>query len=256
MIENFHGRKIAAATRALAVLEAEASRLRAELTALRGALLEDTKTVSPSQAAHLLEANEQLVLAALHSEHVAETAVGELFGLTNTHQRDGLTNTPNRELMLDRMEHAIDMAERGNMWLAVMFIDIDQFKKINDTLGHMIGDEVLQLVAHRLEASVRTSDTVSRFGGDEFVVLLTEISQASDAESAAAKMLDAIAAPIEVNGGNVRVSVSIGIAMYPGDGTNPTALIRRADEAMYRAKHQGGGGFERALPVPPNVSVQ
>ena len=123
MIESLLDRKIAAATRTLALLEGEASRLRGELTVLRHALIEDTKTVSPGQAAHLLEANEQLVLAALHSDHVAETAVSELFGLTNTHQRDGLTNTPNRELLLDRMEHAIDMAVRIVDLLEVIEVD-------------------------------------------------------------------------------------------------------------------------------------
>ena len=256
MIESQLDRKIAAATRTLALLEEEASRLRGELIVLRRALIDDTKTVCPSLAAHLLEANAQLVLAALHSDHVAETAVSELFGLTNTHQRDGLTNTPNRALMIDRMEHAIDMAERGGMRLAVLLLDIDQFKKINDAYGHMIGDEVLQLVAHRLEASVRASDTVSRFGGDEFLVLLTEISQASDAALAAVTMLSAIAAPSRVNQGTVRLSASIGIAMYPADGTDAATLISRADEAMYRAKRQGGGGFEHALALTPQLSAE
>ena len=138
------------------------------------------------------------------------------------------------------------MAERGDMRLAVLFVDIDQFKKINDTHGHLIGDEVLQLVARRLEASVRTSDTVSRFGGDEYLVLLTEISQASDATLAAVKLLATIAAPSRVKDGTLRLSASIGIAVYPGDGLDTATLINRADEAMYRAKRQGGGGFEQA----------
>ena len=256
MIANLLDQKIAAARRTLALLEGEASRLRGELAVLRRALIDDTKSVSPGQAAHLLEANEQLVLAALHSDHVAETAVNELFGLTNTLQRDGLTNTPNRALMIDRMEHAIDMAKRGGTRLAVLFLDIDQFKKINDTYGHVIGDEVLQLVARRLEASVRASDTVSRFGGDEFLVLLTEISQASDAALVAVTMLAAIAAPSRVNEGTVRLSASIGIAIYPGDGTDAATLISRADDAMYRAKRQGGGGFAHALALPPHLSAE
>lgn len=217
---------------------------------------EQTQAASASRSAQLLEANQQLVLAALHSDHVAETAVSELFAMTNTHQCDGLTNTPNRALMLDRMEHAIDMTERGAMRLAVLYIDLDQFKKINDMHGHMIGDEVLQLVARRLEASVRASDTVSRFGGDEFLVLLTEISQASDAALAAVTLLSAIAAPSGLNGGTVPVSASMGIAMYPGDGKDAPTLISRADEAMYRAKRQGGGGFEHALPLPPDLSIE
>lgn len=255
MIENLLDRKIAAAAGKLALLDSEVSQLRSELVVLRR-LGDQAQAIRRSQSAQLLEANEQLVLAALHSDHVAETAVSELFGLTNMHQRDGLTNTPNRALMLDRMEHAIDMAERGGMQLAVLFIDIDQFKNINDTHGHMIGDEALQLIARRLEASVRASDTVSRFGGDEFLVLLTEISQGSDAALAAVTLLAAIAAPSPLDGGTVRMSASIGIAIYPRDGKDPATLISRADEAMYRAKRLGGGGFEHALPYPPDLSVQ
>ena len=253
MIASSLDRKIAAATRILAVLDTEAIRLRGELVVLRHALIEDTKSVSPRQAAHLLEANEQLVLAALHSDQMAETAVAELFGFASESQRDALTNTPNRALMIDRMEHAIDMAERGGMRLAVLFIDLDRFKTINDSHGHMIGDEVLQLVARRLEACVRTSDTVSRIGGDEFLVLLTEISQASDANLVAAKMRAAIAAPNRIKNGTLELSASIGIAIYPTDGVDTMTLIRRADEAMYRAKHQVGGGFEHVASLLSTV---
>lgn len=256
MIESTLDRKIAAATRTLGLLESEASRLRSELALLRDTLTNETQSISVSRSAQLMEANEHLVLAALHSDHVAETAVSELFGLTNTHQRDGLTNLPNRALMLDRMDHAIDMAKRGGMRLAVLFIDLDQFKKINDTHGHMIGDEVLQLVAQRLKAVVRESDTVSRFGGDEFLVLLTEISHASDAALAAVNLLAAVAMPCEVANGTVQLSASIGISVYPDDGADAETLIHRADEAMYCAKPQGGGGFEHGLPVPPKVSAQ
>ena len=252
-IDNPLDRKIVAATPKLALLEEEASRLRGELTVPRRTLIEETRADSAGRSAQMLEANEQLVLAALHSDHIAETAVSELFGLTNTVQRDGLTNTPNRPLMIDRMEHAIDMAQRGDMRLAVLFLDLDQFKKINDRHGHVVGDEVLKLVARRLEASVRASDTVSRFGGDEFVVLLTEILHASDAELAAVNMLAAIAAPSRVNGGTVQLSASVGIAVYPDDGIDAATLISRADQAMYRAKRQGGGGFEHAVSLPTNL---
>jgi len=253
VIESELDRKIAVASGRLALLDEEASQLRSELVVLRR-LGKQAQAVLASQSAQLLEANQQLVVAALHSDHVAETAVSELFAMTNTRQRDGLTNTPNRELMIDRMEHAIDMAKRGNMRLAVLFIDLDQFKKINDTHGHMIGDQALKLVARRLEAVVRVSDTVSRFGGDEFLVLLTEISQASDAALAAVSLLAAIAAPGPIKNGTVHLSASIGIAVFPGDGADAETLISRADEAMYRAKRQGGGGFEHALPLRPSSS--
>jgi diguanylate cyclase (GGDEF)-like protein len=256
VIESLLDRKIASAKRALALLDEEAIRLRGELVVLRRTVAYETPTVSLSRVAELLEANEQLVLAALHSDHVAETAVSELFGVSNMNQRDELTGTPNRALMIDRMEHAIDMAERGGMRLAVLFLKIDHFKLINDSHGHLIGDEVLQLVARRLQATIRAADTVSRFGGDVFVVLLTEISQASDAALAAVNLLAAIAAPSPVKDGKVQLSASVGIAVYPSDGVDAETLISRADEAMDRAKRQGGGGFEHALPLPSSVSAQ
>ena len=120
----------------------------------------------------MAEANEQLALVALHAESVAETAVSELGELARSGQRDPLTGLPNRLLMLDRLENAIATARRHETRIAVLFIDLDNFKRINDTLGHAIGDEALKLAARRLQSAVRDSDTVSRHGGEEFLVLL------------------------------------------------------------------------------------
>ena len=167
--------------------------------------------------------------------------MGELEELTNTSQRDVLTGTPNRALMLDRLESAIALARRRGTRAALFFVDVDRFKQINDTLGHAVGDTVLRLVTRRLESVIRDSDTVSRHGGDEFLVLLAEVSSPNDAALIAAKMLLAIAArgpePLPA------LSASVGIAIYPEDGQEAALLIANADAAMYRSKKRGRGGF-------------
>jgi diguanylate cyclase len=235
---------VAAATRALAVLNQQADEIRADIVKSRRELAQVQHDFSGVRAAQLVEANEQLVLAALQAESVAETATGHLDELARASQRDALTDTPNRALMLDRLENAIALARRHVTRLAVLFIDLDQFKHINDTLGHAVGDEVLQLVARRLESVVRASDTVSRHGGDEFLVLVGEISRAADAAVIAAKILAVLTAPSRVGDHMLRLSASLGIATYPDDGEDAATLISRADAAMYRSKRRRRGGFE------------
>jgi diguanylate cyclase (GGDEF)-like protein len=234
---------LAAAARTLASLNEQAEALRAELRALQQELTQVREDFREVREAQLLEANEQLVLAALHSETVAETAVSALNELTRSSQRDALTNTPNRALMLDRLERAIAVARRRGTRSAVIFLDIDGFKKINDTLGHAVGDEVLQLVARRLEHVIRDSDNVSRHSGDEFLVLLPEIARACDAGRIARRMLSVLAAVDRVGDQAIHLSASLGIAIYPEDGDDPGTLIRRADAAMYRSKRRGNGSF-------------
>lgn len=196
------------------------------------------------RGAELREANEQLILAALHAETVAENAVTHLDELAHSSQHDALTGTPNRALMLDRMENAIGFANRHGTRIGVLFLDLDEFKQINDTLGHAVGDGVVQLVARRLEAEVRQSDTVSRHSGDEFLVLLAEISQPSDAALVAEKILAALTAPTWVDNHLISLSASIGIALFPDDGTDAATLIRSADTAMYSCKRHGGSNFQ------------
>ncbi|KQV81195.1 diguanylate cyclase domain-containing protein [Rhizobacter sp. Root1221] len=220
-----------------------ANAMRSELLRLRRDLDQVQREFNDTRAAQLLEANEQLVLTALRAEDIAETAMLKLNDLTHVTQRDALTNTPNRALMLDRLENAIAMAKRREARIAVLFVDIDHFKHINDRYGHAAGDAALQLVARRLEGAVRESDTVGRHGGDEFLVLLAEITQASDAALIATKMLAAVAVPLE-EAQPFAVSASVGIAIYPDDGVDAQTLIERADAAMYRAKKAGGGRFE------------
>jgi len=156
-------------------------------------------------------------------------------------QHDVLTGLPNRLLLNDRVARAIETARRRGSSLAVLFMDVDLFKRVNDTLGHAAGDQLLQSVARRLEASVRRSDTVSRWGGDEFVVLLSEVSCPEDAALSADKLRAAIAASHRVDDQEVQVTASVGIAVYPADGTDAETLISRADRALLGAKaHRRG----------------
>jgi diguanylate cyclase (GGDEF)-like protein/PAS domain S-box-containing protein len=154
-------------------------------------------------------------------------------------QHDSLTNLPNRVLFNDRLTQAISLAEREGTQLAVMFIDIDHFKKINDSLGHEVGDQILESVAGRLLACVRRSDTVSRLGGDEFVILLSQMENAADASYSARKILRAFARPHVIDNRSLDVNASIGVSTYPADGLNAESLMNRADNAMYEAKQEG-----------------
>jgi diguanylate cyclase (GGDEF)-like protein/PAS domain S-box-containing protein len=154
-------------------------------------------------------------------------------------QHDSLTDLPNRTLLNDRLTQAMAMAQRQRHKLALLFLDMDRFKHINDSLGHEIGDRLLQSVAQRLLECVRSSDTVSRQGGDEFVVLLTEVTHARDAGISAEKILVALSAPHRIDEHSLHVTVSIGIATYPDDGTDAETLLKHADFAMYHAKDSG-----------------
>lgn len=157
---------------------------------------------------------------------------------------DALTNLPNRTLFNDRLGQALINAQRDNGKAAVMFLDLDRFKNINDTLGHGIGDLLLQEVAVRLTGCVRQGDTVSRLGGDEFVILLPELNDEKDARLVAQKLLNAAVFPMVLEGHELHISASIGISYYPMDGANAEALMKNADVAMYRAKEEGRNNFQ------------
>ena len=163
--------------------------------------------------------------------------------MTHLAQHDFLTDLPNRLLLNDRITQAISLSRRHSKPLAVLFLDLDGFKHINDSLGHEIGDKVLQLVAHRLVACVRASDTVSRHGGDEFVVLLSEVADAGDAAFLAERILSALEIPYAISERDVHLSASIGISIYPQDGHDADFLIKSADTAMYQAKGKGSNNY-------------
>lgn len=153
---------------------------------------------------------------------------------------DVLTGLPNRRMLSDRLDHGLAQARRFGRSLAVMFLDLDHFKQINDTLGHDAGDELLKHVANRLQACVRSGDTIARQGGDEFIVVLTEVTHAEDAARVADKIIQAIGEPIRISGTPLHVSTSIGIAVYPINGSDDAQeLLKKADRAMYAAKAAG-----------------
>ena len=159
-------------------------------------------------------------------------------------QHDFLTDLPNRMLLNDRLTQAIAMARRDGRRLGVLFLDLDRFKHVNDSLGHVIGDTLLQSVARRLLTCVRTSDTVSRLGGDEFVVLLTAIEHGDDAAASAQKIIAALVAPHEVAHHQLHVTVTVGVSIYPDDGPDAQTLIKCADTAMYHAKENGRNTYQ------------
>jgi two-component system NtrC family sensor kinase len=156
---------------------------------------------------------------------------------------DALTGLPNRTLFQDRLQQEILRSERVGRLLAVMFMDLDRFKEVNDTLGHEAGDLLLQQVALRLSGTLRKSDTVARMGGDEFTVILPEFNSVENIEGVAHQILQHLAEPFHLPGGQGRISASIGIALYPVDGCDTSELMKKADIAMYRAKGQGRNAF-------------
>jgi diguanylate cyclase (GGDEF)-like protein len=155
---------------------------------------------------------------------------------------DTLTGLPNRVLLNERLEHALSRARRSEI-VATHILDLDHFKTVNDTLGHPVGDKLLKMVADRLRAMVRESDTIARMGGDEFAIVQVGLSDASDATALAPRLIEALSEPYEIDGHQVIIGTSIGIAVGPVDGMGPDRLIRNADLALYRAKGEGRGTF-------------
>ena len=178
-------------------------------------------------------------------DHQLAAAIEQEQGARNAALHDILTGLPNRALFNDRLEHGIAQAKRHRWILAVMFVDLDKFKSINDTYGHQAGDAVLQSIAVRLKHNSRDEDTVSRYGGDEFLYLLTQIHEQKDVAMIAVKILGAIQTPCNVRVRDVNVNIgleaSIGISIFPRDGATANALIKSADEAMYGAKENKSG---------------
>lgn len=155
---------------------------------------------------------------------------------------DVLTHLPNRQLVSDRYEQLALRAARSGQRFALLLIDLDHFKEINDRFGHTVGDQVLLEVAHRMVATLRASDTVGRMGGDEFIALIDHLASPDDVQKVAEKVLEAVAVPIDTEAGPLSVSCSIGIAFYPEDGVSMNILCKSADLAMYSVKHAGRNG--------------
>lgn len=178
-------------------------------------------------------------------ERELETAHEEVAAVLAASLHDPLTSLPNRTLFNDRLEHGLAQARRHGWTLAVMFIDLDGFKRINDVHGHSAGDQLLQMIASRLKKMTRNDDTVSRHGGDEFLFLLMELRQEADASGIAEKVIARVSEPCDVDTEagliSVRVGCSIGISIFPRNGNTNGELIASADKAMYLAKRAGGG---------------
>ena len=240
--------------------EQDVARLGGQIEAMRAVLIRLLQDVvraenrlDSNQTTQLVAANEQLVVAALEAQSHAMSTAAALDRVARSAELDTLTQLPNRVLLLDRLTHSIATARRHGNRVALLFVDLDNFKHINDTLGHAVGDAALKLVAERLSNSVRAADTVSRHGGDEFLILLSEVAQPQSAGQIAEKVIAALGAPAVVAGHALNVAASIGISIYPEDGEDADALIERADLAMYRAKRQAPGhyGFYAELPSEP-----
>lgn len=193
---------------------------------------------------HSIETLEQRVLERTRElqDEVSERRRAEEM-LRHVASHDGLTDLPNRSLMMDRLDKAIGRAHRDNKKCAVMFIDLDGFKPINDTLGHDMGDLLLREAAHRLASAIRETDTAARFGGDEFVLILTDLEKIDDAAPVAKKVLKELSQPVDLNGNDASIGASIGIAVYPDHGTTAEDILKKADIAMYRVKESGKNDF-------------
>ena len=194
-------------------------------------------------AAPIHDRDGQVIGAVLVFEDVSESRAMTL-KMSHLARHDFLTGLPNRMLLTERLSQAIGLAQRHHRQVALLFIDLDCFKNINDSLGHTIGDQLLQSVGERLLATVRATDTVCRQGGDEFVILLPEIEQPQDAAHIAQKLLDAFAVPHLIGGQELHITLSIGISVYPDDGVDLDAVLQNADTAMYHAKTNGRNNFQ------------
>lgn len=217
------------------------------LAELRTELQDARAQMEPGISQQLVEANAHLVVTALQSQADAEQVTQELTALSRAAELDALTQLPNRALLNDRFVRAIAHAKRHQNRLGLLFIDLDKFKTINDTLGHAVGDTVLKQTARLMEASIRDVDTVSRYGGDEFVILLTDIADVSAANLVSEKVAAAIATPMQLSTGQLVVSASIGVCVYPDDGLELEDLMIHADAAMYMAKKT------KEAQVPPST---
>lgn len=202
------------------------------------ALIQISDVTSHLNRVHLLKnvikdlesANETIKISQKNAEHQA--------------LHDFLTGLPNRLLLSDRLNYAISFAQRNNQKIAVLFLDLDDFKQVNDSFGHACGDRLLQAVAERLQSCVRKTDTVSRLGGDEFTIILPQIKSNEDARIIAQKISEAIQQPYEIFDQTVTIGISIGISIYPSDSHDAEALIEKADRAMYTCKRSGKFNYQ------------
>lgn len=220
-------------------IESQTEEARQRLTRLQQDVLQAEQRLNAVSSPQIVEANEHLVIAMLHAHAEAEASARMLKEVAHAAEIDALTELPNRTLLLDRLSQAIANAKRHQGRFALLYVDLDRFKPINDNYGHAVGDQVLKRAAECMQGAVRGSDTVCRHGGDEFLILLAEVSHLADVERVADKVLAALDEPTNFGEYVLSLRASIGISIYPDDGDNADALIHCADVAMYRAKRNG-----------------
>ncbi len=194
-----------------------------------------------AESANFIQSVSNTLAAAIERQHAEDR-------LAHLAQYDVLTDLPNRSLYLDRLGHTLADAGRDKLPVGVLFVDIDRFKNVNDTLGHAVGDRLLVEIANRLRSTLRAGDTVARLGGDEFAVVLAHLTRAEDAGQVAQKIIQSLARPFRIDVHEVYVSASIGIGLYPIDGADADSLLKCADTAMYRAKESGRNAYQFYMP--------
>ncbi len=198
-----------------------------------------TQDLPPSRVEQLRAAAEMLAVTALHAQRASVDALAAVERSSRPFELDALTGLPNRILFRDRFTQAVAHARRRGTGVAVLFVDLDRFKGINDTYGHAVGDEVIRHAARCLRAAGRDVDTVCRHGGDEFLVLLSDVSSAGGAAMFAAKVLALLTEPLRIGNEVLQIGATIGVSLFPDDGDDQDELIRKADAAMYAAKRKG-----------------
>jgi diguanylate cyclase (GGDEF)-like protein len=224
---------------AAVLIREQAADSRDQSLAAQAAAAEQAARLAERGSAQLREANERLVVATMNAQWMTEVAQAATVEMAYMAQHDFLTGLPNRLVLADRLAQAIALAHRHQRKGALMFLDLDRFKQINDSLGHHVGDQLLRSTALRLQSCVRMTDTVSRQGGDEFVVLLPEVDSQAAAIVTAEKLLKQMAEPHLIGDQRVHVSLSIGICLFPDDATDAETVMKNADTAMYQAKTCG-----------------
>jgi len=226
--------------------------LREETADMREKTLRDQGGASRDKAARaetqLREANESLAIAVVQAQTMTDAAEQAAAQISHMAEHDFLTGLPNRALLTDRLALSIALAQLHDKKVALLHLDLDHFKHVNDSLGQAAGDKLLQSVAKRLHACIRPLDTVSRQGGDEFVVLLAGVESLQDAVLSAEKLIKAMAKPQLVDGHRFHVTLSIGISLYPDDGKDAEAVLKNADIAMYHAKSSGRNNYQVYTP--------
>ncbi|MEO8409675.1 MAG: EAL domain-containing protein [Propionivibrio sp.] len=228
----------------VAKLRQEASDVCREAANLNEQAAQAQANIHSRTEGRLREANTSLVLAGIRAQSLTEAAEESTVRMTYMAEHDFLTGLPNRSLLTARLTQSIALAQRHDQRVAVLYMDLDRFKHINDSLGHAVGDRLLQAVAQRLQTCVRVSDTVCRQGGDEFLIVLAVVAGLHDAETAAEKLIKAMAAPFMIDQNRLHLTLSIGISIYPDDGKDAQTLVRNADNAMYHAKRSGRNTYQ------------